>query len=233
MPAPDYEHETSKQNAWGFFVDKLYKMQTKIIQFVEQILYTIEWPEPHVDAVCMHHLWSEHKSGFVQHFKFLTDNKNPAWCDEAAERLVITLDRSTNLYLEIIFYYYAYTDNWRVHSETLTPNIRHLANILRNDIIATISGALPVHHAPFKHTLMYDLTKHLFIWWSSACLTEIICFDKNEFAMMQLAFAMITHPMLSQNKYAVNVDTHIIEYIFSIITNQACSDYTAFHHLHA
>jgi len=228
-----YQHETINKNAWKSFVDRLYDVQTQIIRFVEQILYTVEWPEPHVDAVCMHNLWLPHKSDFAKHFKCLTNDEHEAWCDDAAARLVNTLNRSTNLYLEVIFYYYAYTDHWSLHTETLTPNIRHLTSILRNDIIVTISGALPVHCESFKYTLIYELAKLQFIWWPSPCKTEIICLDKHEFAMMQLSFAMITHPKLTANKYTIYLDTHIIEYIFLILTNQSCRQYAAFHHLHA
>lgn len=233
MTEQNFQHETTKVNAWQSFVDKLYAMQTQMICLVEKVLYTVEWPEPHVDTVCMHHLWSQHKADFAKHFALLTNNEHTAWCDEAAERLVVTLDRSTNLYLEIVFYYYAYTENWTVHTETLTPNIQHLTSILRNDIIVTISGALPVHNASFKHTLIYDLAKHLFIWWPSPCKTQIVCLDKHEFATMQLSFAMITHPRLTQNKYTSALDTNIIEYIFSVVTSQSYRDYAAFHHLHA
>ena len=228
-----FQPEITHKNAWNSFVDKLYDMQTQIIRLVEQILYTVEWPEPHVDTVCMHHLWSQHQADFAELFSSLTNDEQTAWCDEAAERLVLALNRSTNLYLEIVFYYYAYTENWPAHTETLTPNIQHLTSILRNDIIVTISGALPVHNANFKHTLVYDLARHLFIWWPSPCKTQIICLDKHEFAIMQLSFAMITHAKLTKNKYTIDLDTNIIEYIFSLITNQSCRDYSAFHHLHA
>lgn len=212
--------DTTSKNSWLLFVDRLYEMQARIITFVEQVLFALRWPEPHVDAYSICQLWTQYKSEFKEHFQFLTNGKHNQWCDNAAECLVHCLDRTTNLYFEVIYYYHAYTENWTVHTETLTPNARHLASILRNEIINTIAGPLPVHNSNLKHTLIYNLAKQLFIWWPLACKTEIVCLDKHEFAQMKTSFAMITHPKLTQSKYTIYLDTHIVEYIFELLVNQ-------------
>ena len=221
MATHGYAHD---QCDWDVFVHKLYHVQTNIVNLLERVLFNIEWPAPHVDVACMHDMWTPYIPDFVRHLRTLSNDEHEKWCNRSAKRLVQTLNRSVNLYLEIIFYYHSYTEHgaWIVHTQTLTPNIRHLTNILRNDIIACFSGPLPINKDSFTHTMIYDLTIQIFVCWICPCTKQISCLSKDEFTLFQLSFAMITHNKLAQKKHAIHLDTHIVQYIFSLVFNRSC-----------
>lgn len=216
------------ESDWVNFMNLTYKTQHDLIHLITNALWELEWPEPNVQAASVYNIWSQYKTDvhtILQHMINVDDNRECEWCEKAAKELIFTLNHSTSMYFEIIFYYNSYAENWTVHTQHLKPSTEHLVHILSNEIRSTMSGDYPIHVNAPPHILIYKLVQRKFVCWLHPCKSMVSCLSMREFRHMKLAFAMITNKKLTQSLHTTWFDHELVAYIFSFVINQSCRQY--------
>ena len=215
----------NNESDWKNFIDLTAIIQNNLIQFITNVLWEIEWPEPNVQAASLYNLWSQYKTDIreiLQQFINVDDKYECKWCEKATKQLIFTLNQSTSMYFEIIFYHNSYTGDWTVYTQHLKPSTQHLVHILSNDVRSSMSGDYPLHANTPPHILIYKLVQRRFVCWLQPCKTIISCLSIRELQHMQLAFAMITNKKLTESMHTPSFDPDLVSFIFSLVFNQSC-----------
>ena len=218
----------NKEPDWNVFIDSIYDLQEKLIQLITNVLWELEYPLPHVQPGSIYNIWSQHKTDVDKVLQTVIDDDDEwevLWLKKATQQIIHTLNHSTSLYFEIIFYHRSYTDNWNIHTQQLIPNTNHLVSILTNDVRRSMTGDYPMHfHMPYM-TCIHKLVRRRFVCWVQPCKTIVHCLSLKELQEVKIAFAMITNKGLTQ--HSVDLDSDLLAFIFTFVTNQSYWEYRA------
>lgn len=214
----------NKDLHWNAFTESIYNIQDTLIKFITNVLWELEYPLPNVQPGSMYNIWSQHQTDIVEMLRTITDDNDAyqlVWSRKATQQLIHTLNHSTSLYFEIMFYHRSYTEDWNIHTEQLIPNTNHLVSILGNDVRRLMTGDYPMHCQLPPMTLIYKLARRKFVCWVQPCKTAISCVSFRELQDMKIAFAMITNKKLTQFSYSHDLDNDLLALIFKFVINQS------------